>query len=60
VIFSGYAGFFSRKLWRTMILFPLSCAILFSSYVGIHKGNSPQGQLEATARRVEFIVTKRG
>ena len=41
-------------------MFPVSCAILFSSYAGIHKDKSPQGQLEVTARRVEFIITKRG
>lgn len=58
--FSSYAGFFSRRLLQRVILFPVIQAILFSSYAGIHKDKTPQGQLEVTARRVEFIITRRG
>jgi hypothetical protein len=42
-----------------VIKFLVIRTILFSSYAGIHKDGTPQGQLEVTARRVEFIITKR-
>ena len=48
-----------RKRWLVLAVSQM-CKLAVCGHVHAVGDKSPQGQLEVTARRVDFIVTKRG